>query len=77
MAGVRDPQTTLDQLYTVRDDLLTGKLQAYTIGDRSITLLNMTELDKMISKYENLVLAKIPVHADLSGIAHLPQFPEG
>jgi len=63
--GIRNAQTTLDQYYTVRDDLLTGKIQSYMIGDRQITLINMKDLDKMIQYYESAVTANSPIVADL------------
>ena len=77
MAGLQDPQVTLDLLYAARNDLYSGKVQNYALGDRNITLLNLTDLEKVISKYENIVAAKTPIFADMSGIAHVPMFPEG
>lgn len=71
-----DPQVTLNRLYAARTDLLNGKLQNYSLGDRSITLFNLTELDDIIKRYESRLAGIIPIQADLSGIAHAPGFPE-
>jgi hypothetical protein len=69
---IRSAQTTLDQLYAVRDDLLTGKVASYSIGDRNITLQNITELETIIQHYESVVVASEsgPVLADMSGPAN-------
>lgn len=75
--ALQDPQVTLDLLYAARNDLLSGKVQSYSIGDRNITLLDMTALDKLISKYENIISSGTPVQADLGGMVHMPFFPEG
>lgn len=77
MAGLQDPQALLDLLYAARADLLSGKTQSYSMGDRSFTLLNLSDLEKVIAKYENIVAARQPIFADLGGINHLPFFPEG
>ena len=73
---IRSAQTTLDQLYAVRDDLLTGKVASYSIGDRNITLQNITELEAIIQQYEAIVVAQEngPIVADMSGPANQPQF---
>lgn len=73
---IRSAQTTLDQLYAVRDDLLTGKVASYSIGDRNITLQNITELETIIQQYESVVVAKEngPIIADQSGLAGVPAF---
>lgn len=66
MSGIRDPNTTLQQLYAAFDDLISGKLQSYTLGDRTITLFNLDELRKVIAIYEAAVMeAGGPVRADL------------
>lgn len=75
--GIRSAQSVLDQYYAVRDDLLSGKLQSYQIGDRNITLFNIKDLDKLIQIYESAVVANTPIYADLSGITGLPPFPNG
>jgi len=64
----------LDQLYAVRDDLLAGKVASYSLGDRSITLQNITELETIIQQYEAVVVASEsgPVLADMSGPANQP-----
>ena len=69
---IRSAQTTLDQLYAVRDDLLTGKVASYSIGDRNITLQNLSELETIIQQYEAVVVASEsgPVLADMSGPAN-------
>jgi hypothetical protein len=69
---IRSAQTTLDQLYAVREDLLLGKLQSYSIGDRNITLFNIQELEQIIRNYEAVVVASEsgPVLADMSGPAN-------
>jgi len=76
--GIRNPQTTLDQLYTVRDDLLTGKIQSYRIGDRDITLFNLKDLEQIIQRYESVVVAGTPIYADLADWnIGSPMFPNG
>lgn len=65
--GIRNPQQTLDQLYAVRDDLLTGKLQNYTIGDRTINLFNLKDLDLIIQHWESAVTANQPIISDNRG----------
>jgi hypothetical protein len=66
---IRSAQTTLDQLYAVRDDLLTGKVASYSIGDRNITLQNLSELEGIIQQYEAIVVRQENgvVLADMSG----------
>jgi hypothetical protein len=58
----------------VRDDLLAGKVQSYSLGDRSITLQNLQELESIIQQYEAVVVASEsgPVLADMSGPANWP-----
>lgn len=70
--AIRTAQTTLDQLYAVRDDLLTGKIASYSIGDRSVTLQNLRELEEIIQQYEAIVVAQDhgPALADMSGQAN-------
>jgi hypothetical protein len=75
--ALQDPNSTLTLLYGVRNDLLTGKLQSYSIGDRTITLVNLDSLEKIITKYEGIVAAATPIYADLSGIAHQSPWGEG
>ena len=75
--GLRSADATLQQLYTVRDDLLTGKVQSYQMGDRNITLFNLTELEAIIRNYENIVMASQPIVADLSGVPNFTPFPNG
>lgn len=78
LSDIRDPSVTLKQLYAARDDLISGKVQNYSLGDRNITLLDMRELETMIRQYENAVAAGAgPVVADLSGIVGQPPFPQG
>lgn len=74
---IRSAQTTLDQLYAVREDLILGKLQSYSIGDRNITLFNLTELETIIRQYEAVVVASEtgPVLADMSGPANMSGVP--
>jgi hypothetical protein len=74
---IRSAQTTLDQLYAVREDLLLGKLQSYSIGDRNITLFNIQELEQIIRNYEAVVVASEsgPVLADMSGPANMSGVP--
>ena len=69
---IRSAQSVLDQLYAVRDDLLSGKVASYSIGDRNITLQNLTELETIIQQYEAAVVAAEhgPVIADMSGWAN-------
>jgi len=69
---IRSAQTTLDQLYAAREDLLTGKLASYSIGDRNITLLDLDVLNKAIAEMEAVVVASEsgPVLADMSGPAN-------
>ena len=69
---IRSAQSVLDQLYTVRDDLLSGKVASYSIGDRNITLQNLTELETIIQQYEAVVVASESgvVLADMSGPAN-------
>ena len=71
---IRSAQSVLDQLYAVRDDLLAGKVQSYSLGDRSITLQNLSELETIIQQYEAVVVASEsgPVLADMSGPANWP-----
>jgi hypothetical protein len=71
---IRSAQSVLDQYYTVRDDLLAGRIASYSIGDRNITLQNMTELETIIQQYEAVVVASEsgPVLADMSGPANWP-----
>jgi len=65
--AIRSTQSVLDQLYAVRDDLLTGKVASYSMGDRTITLQNMQDLERIIQNYESAVLAQGGViKADLS-----------
>ena len=70
--AIRSAQTTLDELYAVRADLLAGKVASYSIGDRNITLQNLTELEKVIQQYEAIVEATEhgPTLADMSGPAN-------
>lgn len=78
LSDIRDPSVTLAQLYAVRDDLLTGKVQNYSLGDRNITLFNLKDLEDIIRQYENAVAAGAgPIIADLSGIVNQPPFPNG
>lgn len=72
--GIRSAQSVLDQLYTVRDDLLSGKVASYSIGDRNITLQNLTELETIIRQYETVVLSSENgvVLADMSGVTNQP-----
>lgn len=74
--SLENPQETLDLLYAARRDLLSGKLQQYTIGDRTITLFNLNELSNQIRIQENIVASATPVFADMSGVAHVGRFPE-
>ena len=74
---LENPQETLDLLYAARKDLLSGKLQNYTIGDRTINLFNLKELSAMIALQENIVTSGTAVFADLGGVAHSPPWPEG
>jgi len=70
--AIRTAQSVLDQLYAVRDDLLSGKVASYSLGDRSITLQNLGELEKIIQQYETVVVASTTgiVVADMSGAAN-------
>ena len=77
LGSIRDPNVTLQQYYTLRDDLLTGKVQSYTIGDRTITLLDMDVLDQLIRRYEMAVASSQAAYADMSWPVHQPPFPEG
>ena len=74
---IRSAQTTLDQLYAVREDLLLGKVASYSIGDRNITLQNLSELETIIQQYEAVVVASEsgPVLADMSGPANMSGVP--
>jgi hypothetical protein len=74
---IRSAQSVLDQYYTVRDDLLAGRIASYSIGDRNITLQNMTELETIIQQYEAVVVASEsgPVLADMSGPANMSGVP--
>lgn len=71
---IRTPQTTLDQLYAVWDDLMSGKVQSYSIGDKNITLQNMNDLKLLIERQEAVVVATESgvVLADMSGPASQP-----
>jgi hypothetical protein len=64
---MQDAATTLRQLYAARDNILAGKVATYSVGDRSITLLDLNTVEQLIEKYENVVAAGVPVIADLSG----------
>lgn len=70
--GIRNLQATLDKYVAVQDDLLSGKIQSYTIGDRTITLQNMTELEKIIQSFESAVVSATPIVADMGGINGFP-----
>ena len=72
---IQSAQTTLNQLYAARTDLLTGKLASYSIGDRNITLLDLDVLNKAIAQMESVVVASEtgPVLADMSGYSNQPQ----
>lgn len=65
--GIRNLQTTLDLYVAVQTDLLTGKIQSYTIGDRTITLQNMKDLETIIQRLESAVVSGTPIIADMSG----------
>jgi hypothetical protein len=56
--GIRSPQIELDQLYIVRDDLYSGKLASYTLGDKTVSLLDMKALNDRIAQVENMVTAE-------------------
>jgi hypothetical protein len=75
--ALENPNTTLQRFYAMRSNLQEGKIQSYTIGDRTVTLVDMRALDDLITKYENIVASGTAVFADLSGTAHLPPWPEG
>lgn len=75
--GIESPQVTLDLLYAARRDLLSGKLANYQLGDRSITLLNLNDLQTIIERYESVILGGTPIYADLSGFANTPPWPQG
>jgi hypothetical protein len=66
---IRSAQSVLDQYYAVRDDLLSGKLASYSIGDRNVTLLDMSALESVIQQYEAIVVRQENgvVLADMSG----------
>jgi hypothetical protein len=70
--GIRNAQATLDMYVEVQNDLLTGKIASYTIGDRTITLQNMKELEEIIQRLENVIIAGIPIIADMGGISGFP-----
>jgi len=65
--GIRNLQATLDLYTAVQEDLLTGKIQSYTIGDRTITLQNMKDLEMIIQRLESALISGTPIYADLSG----------
>lgn len=77
IGGIRDPQTTLQQYYTLRDDLITGKVASYSLGDRQITLQDLPEIEGIIHLYENVVASAQPIYTDISGVVHNPPWPEG
>lgn len=66
---IRSAQSVLNQLYTVRDDILQGRVASYSLGDRTITLQNLSDLETIIQQYEAVVVASEsgPVLADMSG----------
>jgi hypothetical protein len=66
--ALQDPQTTLDALYAARDNILAGKVASYQLGDRNIQLLDLDTVEKLITKYENILASAGPVVADLTGI---------
>jgi hypothetical protein len=74
---IRSAQSVLNQLYAVRDDLLTGKVASYSIGDKNITLQNLQDLETIIQHYESVVVASEngPVVADMSGLANTNGVP--
>ena len=69
---IRSAQSVLNQYYAVRDDLLSGKLASYSLGDRNVTLLDMEALNTAIAQMEAVVVASEtgPVLADMGGLAN-------
>ena len=74
---IRSAQSVLNQYYAVRDDLLSGKLASYSLGDRNVTLLDMEALNTAIAQMEAVVVASEtgPVVADMSGLANTNGVP--
>jgi hypothetical protein len=72
LSQIRDPGVTLAQYYLVRDDLLLGKIASYSIGDRNITLQDMTALEKIIRELESAVAGVVPVVANIQQPANMP-----
>jgi hypothetical protein len=53
---IQSAQSVLNLYYAVRTDLLTGKIASYSIGDKNITLQDMSELERIIQYYESAVV---------------------
>ena len=75
--GIRNLQTTLDQYVAVQNDLLTGKVASYTIGDRTFTLQNLKDLEQIIQRFESAIVASTPIFADLSNFQNTTPWPNG
>ena len=71
---IRSAQSQLDQLYTVWDDLISGKVASYSIGDKNITLQNISDLRAIIKELEACVVASEtgPVLPYMGGNANAP-----
>ncbi len=65
--AIRTTDSVLQQYYALRDDLLGGKVSAYTIGDRQFTLQDLPEIEKVIQYYESAATANQAIYADMSG----------
>lgn len=65
--GIRTADSVLQQYYALRDDLISGKVASYTIGDRTFTLQDMPQIEKIIQYYESASTAGQPIYHDMSG----------
>ena len=75
--GIRNLQSTLDLYINLQNDLLTGKVASYTIGDRTFTLQNMKDLETIIQRLESATVAGTAIYADLSVPINNPPWPNG
>jgi hypothetical protein len=77
MATLQDPQQTLNNLYALRDDIITGKVKSMGMGDVNYNLPSLDEVQKQIQIYESLVTAGTPIVSDIHGIVGVPPWPQG
>ena len=67
MATIRNLQSTLNLYIDVQNDLLTGKIACYQIGDRTVSLQNMRELENIIQALESAATANIQLYHYMGG----------